>query len=116
MPNVEGQPDSPDRPLLDLIRRRGPLTVAEMAAALGVTPTAIRNRLTRLVGPGLGERRGGLGGPARAARHDPARPRDRGRGRPRRRRRAIGPEAAFLPLLRAGRDGPVGLRHGTEDV
>lgn len=46
-----------DRPLLDLIRRRGPLTVAEMAEALGVTPTAIRNRLTRLIGAGLVERR-----------------------------------------------------------
>ncbi|MBX6315050.1 MAG: MarR family transcriptional regulator [Isosphaeraceae bacterium] len=45
-----------DRPLLDLIRRRGPLTVAEMAAGLGVTPTAIRNRLARLVGSGLVER------------------------------------------------------------
>jgi len=49
--------DSPDRPLLDLIRRQGPLTVAEMVLALGVTPTAIRNRLTRLVGSGMVERR-----------------------------------------------------------
>ena len=49
--------ESSDRPLLDLIRRRGPLTVAEMADALEVTPTAIRNRLTRLVGSGLVERR-----------------------------------------------------------
>ena len=49
--------DSSDRPLLDLIRRQGPLTVAEMGEALGVTPTAIRNRLTRLVGSGMVERR-----------------------------------------------------------
>lgn len=49
--------ESSDRPLLDLIRRRGPLTVAEMAEAMGVTPTAIRNRLGRLVGSGLVERR-----------------------------------------------------------
>src|SRR3954462_15302390 len=58
--------ESSDRPLLDLIRRRGPLTVAEMAGALGVTPTAIRNRLTRLVGSGMVERRvehGGRGRP-----------------------------------------------------
>ena len=34
----------------------GPLTVAEMAASLGVTATAIRNRLTRLLGAGLVER------------------------------------------------------------
>src|SRR5438105_4348246 len=59
--------ESSDRPLLDLIRRRGPLTVVEMAAGLGVTPTAIRVRLGRLVGSGMVERQ---------AEH-------RGRGRPR---------------------------------
>src|SRR5947209_2791836 len=48
---------SSDRPLLDLIRRRGPLTVAEMSGALAVTPTAVRNRLARLVESGLVERR-----------------------------------------------------------
>jgi predicted ArsR family transcriptional regulator len=47
---------SSDRPLLDLIRRRGPLTVAAMAADLGVTATAVRNRLSRLVEAGLVER------------------------------------------------------------
>ncbi|MEW4451353.1 hypothetical protein AB1L30_01585, partial [Bremerella sp. JC817] len=35
----------------------GPLTVAEMAAELGVTATAVRNRLIRLCGAGLVERR-----------------------------------------------------------
>lgn len=49
--------DHSDRPLLDLIRRRGPLTVSEMASGLGVTPTAIRVRLSRLVGSGMVERR-----------------------------------------------------------
>ena len=49
--------ESSDRPLLDLIRRQGPMTVAEMVDALGVTPTAIRNRLTRLVGSGMVERK-----------------------------------------------------------
>ncbi len=48
--------ESSDRVLLDLIRRGGPLTVAEMAENLGVTATAIRNRLTRLLGAGLVER------------------------------------------------------------
>lgn len=57
--------ETSDRPLLDLIRRRGPITVAEMTAALGVTPTAIRNRLTRLVGSGLIERRAEHGGRGR---------------------------------------------------
>jgi predicted ArsR family transcriptional regulator len=54
-----------DRPLLDLIRRRGPLTVAEMAAALEVTATAVRNRLTRLVESGLVERTAAHGGRGR---------------------------------------------------
>jgi predicted ArsR family transcriptional regulator len=61
--------ESSDRALLDLIRRSGPLTVAEMAANLGVTGTAIRNRLTRLLGAGLVERRperGGRGRPRHA--------------------------------------------------
>jgi predicted ArsR family transcriptional regulator len=49
--------ETSDRFLLDLIRRRGPLTVAEMAGHLGVTATAVRNRLTRLVGSGMVERR-----------------------------------------------------------
>lgn len=57
--------ETSDRPLLDLIRRRGPVTVAEMTAALGVTPTAIRNRLTRLVGSGLIEKRTEHGGRGR---------------------------------------------------
>lgn len=49
--------ESSDRALLDLIRRSGPLTVAEMAAGLAVTATAVRNRLARLLGAGLVERR-----------------------------------------------------------
>jgi predicted ArsR family transcriptional regulator len=53
--------ESSDRPLLDLIRREGPLTVAEMAGRLGVTPTAVRNRLSRLVESGLVERRAEAG-------------------------------------------------------
>jgi predicted ArsR family transcriptional regulator len=59
--------ESSDRALLDVLRRGGPLSVAEMAATLGVTDTAIRNRLARLVGARLVERH---------AEH-------RGRGRPR---------------------------------
>jgi len=61
--------ESSDRSLLDMIRRHGPLTIAEMTERLGVTPTAIRNRLTRLVGSGMVERRtqpGGRGRPKHA--------------------------------------------------
>ncbi|QEH36016.1 MarR family protein [Aquisphaera giovannonii] len=49
--------ESSDRDLLDLIRRRGPMTVPEMSDALGVTGTAVRNRLGRLLGTGLVERK-----------------------------------------------------------
>ena len=49
--------ETTDRTLLDLIRRHGPLTVLEIAARVGVTPTAVRNRLVRLVGSGMVERR-----------------------------------------------------------
>jgi predicted ArsR family transcriptional regulator len=49
--------ETSDRLLLDLIRRSGPVTVAEMAAKLGVTETAVRNRLARLLGSGLIVRR-----------------------------------------------------------
>jgi DeoR family suf operon transcriptional repressor len=45
-----------DAPLLDLLRQRDQLTVADLAQALDVTATAIRQRLTRLMGQGLVER------------------------------------------------------------
>ena len=46
-----------DRPLLDLIRRRGSSTVAELAGVTGVTATAIRVRLARLMESGMVRRR-----------------------------------------------------------
>jgi predicted ArsR family transcriptional regulator len=57
--------ESSDRPLLDLLRRSGPLTVAELGDRLGVTPTAVRNRLTRLIESGMVERRTENGGRGR---------------------------------------------------
>ncbi len=57
--------DSSDKPLLDLIRRQGPMTIASMVVALGVTPTAVRNRLSRLVESGMIERRAEAGGRGR---------------------------------------------------
>jgi len=53
--------ETTDRRLLDLIRRHGPMTVTDMVAHLGVTPTAVRNRLTRLVESGLVERQAQVG-------------------------------------------------------
>jgi len=57
--------ESADRSLLDLIRRHGPMTVTEMADLQGVTATAVRNRLTRLVESGMVERRSEHGGRGR---------------------------------------------------
>jgi len=57
--------ESADRTLLDLIRRHGPITVVELAERQGVTATAVRNRLTRLVGSGMVERRTEHGGRGR---------------------------------------------------
>src|SRR5579875_2235077 len=57
--------ESSDRALLDRIRREGPLTVAELADRLGVTATAVRNRLARLVEAGLVERRAEAAGRGR---------------------------------------------------
>jgi len=57
--------ESSDRALLDLIRREGPLSVAALAGRLGVTATAVRNRLSRLVESGLVERQAEQGGRGR---------------------------------------------------
>lgn len=48
-PNVE----SSDRGLLDLLRKEGSLGITELAAAMHVTATAVRQRLGRLMGLGL---------------------------------------------------------------
>ena len=52
----EGLSQSSDRPLMDLVRRVGPISVEDLAEHMNVTPTAIRVRLTRLVESGLVER------------------------------------------------------------
>ena len=57
--------ETSDRTLLDLIRRHGPLTIAELQDRLKVTPTAVRNRLNRLVAAGLVEREAESGGRGR---------------------------------------------------
>lgn len=45
-----------DDQVLDLLRRRGPLGVADLGEAIAVTATAVRQRLNRLMGQGLVER------------------------------------------------------------
>jgi predicted ArsR family transcriptional regulator len=55
-----------DADFLDLLRIAGPLSVIEMADAMEVTPTAIRQRLVRIMAEGLVERsavRAGRGRP-----------------------------------------------------
>ncbi len=55
-----------DADLLDLLRIAGPLGILEMAQAMEVTPTAVRQRLARLVAHGLVQRaavRAGRGRP-----------------------------------------------------
>ena len=55
-----------DAGVLDLLRTTGPMGVAEMAAAMTVTPTAVRQRLGRIMAQGLVQReaiRAGRGRP-----------------------------------------------------
>ena len=47
--------ESSDVSVLDLLRR-GPLRISQLASAMGVTVTAVRQRLTRLTAQGLVER------------------------------------------------------------
>jgi predicted ArsR family transcriptional regulator len=45
-----------DNVLLDVLRRRGAVTIAELVGEMGVTATAIRQRLARLISAGLIQR------------------------------------------------------------
>jgi predicted ArsR family transcriptional regulator len=48
--------ENSDEDMLDALRRAGSLTVADLIGATGVTATAVRQRLTRLMADGLVER------------------------------------------------------------
>lgn len=54
MPNYIAE--SSDVGILDLLRKTGPLGVSELAKAMGVTATAVRQRLVRLMSQGLVDR------------------------------------------------------------
>jgi DeoR family transcriptional regulator, suf operon transcriptional repressor len=59
--------ESSDVGILDLLRKSGPLGVLALTRATGVTPTAVRQRLVRLMGAGLVDRqvsRAGRGRPS----------------------------------------------------
>jgi predicted ArsR family transcriptional regulator len=49
---VQAEIESSDIALLDLLRKSGALSVAQLAAAMQVTATAVRQRLTRLLAQG----------------------------------------------------------------
>ena len=46
-----------DQAVLDLLRRNGRMTVSDFQAEMGVTATAVRQRLNRLMGAGYIERK-----------------------------------------------------------
>lgn len=48
--------ETSDQGLLDVLRREGALGITELAEAMGVTPTAVRQRLSRLMASGLVDR------------------------------------------------------------
>ena len=59
--------ESSDVGILDLLRKTGPLSVVRLAEATSVTPTAVRQRLVRLMANGLVDRelaRAGRGRPS----------------------------------------------------
>jgi DeoR family transcriptional regulator, suf operon transcriptional repressor len=49
--------ESTDETLLNFMRREGPVTISALVAEMGVTATAVRQRLRRLMSQGLIERR-----------------------------------------------------------
>lgn len=49
--------ETSDTQFLDLLRRTGPMTISELMKANDVTATAVRQRLSRLMGQGLIERK-----------------------------------------------------------
>ena len=59
------QTETSDKQMLDIIRRRGAVTISALVAEMGVTATAVRQRIQRLTTEGLIERqteRRGAGG------------------------------------------------------
>lgn len=56
MTNKRPISESPDRTIVDFLRRKQQATIAELVDLLGVTATAVRQRLTRLMEQGLVER------------------------------------------------------------
>lgn len=100
--------ETSDQALLELLRRRGPMTIAELTSAMEVTANAVRQRLARLTGQGLISRTvGRIDNPPY---EDGAKPQ---RGRPNHRygltekaRRQVGDNFADLPWSSGGKSDP----------
>ena len=58
-----------DKAVLDLLRKRESATVSELAEAMGVTATAVRQRLTRLLEQGMIHRQASSEGRGRPSHH-----------------------------------------------
>jgi DeoR family transcriptional regulator, suf operon transcriptional repressor len=50
---MAGQTETSDKMLLDYLRRRGPARISDLVAEMGVTATAVRQRIGRLTAAGL---------------------------------------------------------------
>lgn len=64
---MSGTTETSDIAILDLLRKVGPMGVSDLAASTRVTPTAVRQRLTRLMSQGMIDRevtRAGRGRPS----------------------------------------------------
>jgi predicted ArsR family transcriptional regulator len=48
--------ESSDKAMIDVLRRNGAVTISVLVAEMGVTATAVRQRLQRLMADGLIER------------------------------------------------------------
>lgn len=62
---LEGLSESSDKSVMDMLRHRGGLRIPDLAAAMGVTATAVRQRLKRLMEAGFVERRAEVSGRGR---------------------------------------------------
>ncbi len=61
--------ESSDTGMLGLLRKTGPLSISQITKATGVTSTAVRQRLNRLMAPGLVDREVSRAGRGRPGHH-----------------------------------------------
>ena len=64
-PAANSRPSELDRQVVELLRRQGAMRIAELTKAIGVTATAVRQRLNRLMESGLVDRQAETAGRGR---------------------------------------------------